>query len=143
VVLVGEATKIAAVSDRRRQGLRGELELGVETDTLDAEGRWCASGARGGARRSRGARGGRWPVRRRRPADAADVLGGPRRGPAPPRARRAGAEVERAPRPIEIRRFDLVGFEPPRAAFAVDCSKGTYVRSLVADLGRRSAAART
>jgi tRNA pseudouridine55 synthase len=51
---------------------------------------------------------------------------------------RAGGEVERAPRKVHIERLDVVGFEPgdePRAAIAVDCSSGTYIRSLAADLG--------
>jgi tRNA pseudouridine55 synthase len=34
-----------------------------------------------------------------------------------------------------VHRFELTGFAPPRARFVVDCSKGTYVRSLVRDLG--------
>lgn len=49
---------------------------------------------------------------------------------------RQGLEVDRAPRPIRIGRFELLGFDPPRARFAVDCSKGTYVRSLVRDVGQ-------
>ena len=48
---------------------------------------------------------------------------------------RAGHEVERAPRRIRIDRLELVAFEPPRFRVAVACSKGTYVRSLVADIG--------
>jgi tRNA pseudouridine55 synthase len=48
---------------------------------------------------------------------------------------RAGEEVARAPRPIRIDRLDLLGFAPPRFRIAVACSKGTYVRSLVADIG--------
>ena len=48
---------------------------------------------------------------------------------------RAGIEVDRAPRKIRIDRFEPLSFEPPRARFAVDCSKGTYVRSLVRDVG--------
>ena len=52
-------------------------------------------------------------------------------------SRRArGVEVERAPRRIRIDRFELLAFEPPRVRIAIACSKGTYVRSLVADLGR-------
>lgn len=48
---------------------------------------------------------------------------------------RAGEHVERAPRPIRIDRFELLAFEPPRFRVAITCSKGTYVRSLVADVG--------
>ena len=48
---------------------------------------------------------------------------------------RAGEDVERPPRRIRIDQLELVAFEPPRFRIAVACSKGTYVRSLVADLG--------
>jgi tRNA pseudouridine55 synthase len=48
---------------------------------------------------------------------------------------RAGEEVERAARRIRIDHLELVMFEPPRFRISVACSKGTYIRSLVADLG--------
>ena len=48
---------------------------------------------------------------------------------------RAGREVERAPRAITIDRLDLLAWDPPRACLRVDCSKGTYIRSLAYDLG--------
>jgi tRNA U55 pseudouridine synthase TruB len=48
---------------------------------------------------------------------------------------RAGEEVVRAPRPVRIDQLELLAFEPPRATVAIACSKGTYVRSLIADLG--------
>jgi tRNA pseudouridine55 synthase len=51
---------------------------------------------------------------------------------------RKGEEVERAPREIRIDRLVVEAFEPgpyPRATIVVDCSSGTYIRSLAADLG--------
>jgi tRNA pseudouridine55 synthase len=53
---------------------------------------------------------------------------------------RAGEEVERAPRKIRIDRLELLAFEPPRFRIAIACTKGTYIRSLVADLGAALAA---
>jgi tRNA U55 pseudouridine synthase TruB len=41
----------------------------------------------------------------------------------------------RAPRRIRIDRLELLWFEPPRFQIAIACSKGTYIRSLVADIG--------
>lgn len=49
---------------------------------------------------------------------------------------RAGVEVERAPRPIEILRFALLGLEPRSLQAEVVCTKGTYVRTLGEDLAR-------
>ena len=48
---------------------------------------------------------------------------------------RKGVEVEREPRRIVISRFELLKFAPPYCDFAVDCSKGTYIRTLCADVG--------
>ncbi len=48
---------------------------------------------------------------------------------------REGVEVEREPRPIEVTRFSVAASgQPGELAFEVRCSKGTYVRVLVADL---------
>ncbi|MDQ3677492.1 MAG: tRNA pseudouridine(55) synthase TruB, partial [Actinomycetota bacterium] len=48
---------------------------------------------------------------------------------------RAGEEVEIAQRPVTVYRFEERWREDDRAAFAIECSAGTYVRSLIADLG--------
>jgi tRNA pseudouridine55 synthase len=48
---------------------------------------------------------------------------------------RAGASVKLEARPITVYRFEQLWREGERAAFAIECSAGTYVRTLVADLG--------
>lgn len=48
---------------------------------------------------------------------------------------RAGIEVERAPRRLRIHRLDLVERRGDELILDVACSKGTYVRTLVEDLG--------
>lgn len=48
---------------------------------------------------------------------------------------RAGKTVRREPKEITISEFAITGFENPLVHFRVRCSKGTYVRSLVNDLG--------
>jgi tRNA pseudouridine55 synthase len=48
---------------------------------------------------------------------------------------RAGETPELAARPITVHRAELLWHEDDRAAFEIECSSGTYVRSLVADLG--------
>ena len=50
---------------------------------------------------------------------------------------RKGVEVEREPRKIVISRFELLKFASPYCDFAVDCSKGTYIRTLCADVGEK------
>lgn len=55
---------------------------------------------------------------------------------------RAGEQVERPQRKIEVQRFDLVSASfdatthSQRIKFVVDCGKGTYIRTLVVDLAR-------
>jgi tRNA pseudouridine55 synthase len=49
---------------------------------------------------------------------------------------RQGVEVERKARPVEIHSLELLSFELPLIAIRVVCSRGTYVRSLAADIGQ-------
>ncbi len=48
---------------------------------------------------------------------------------------RRGVVVERDPRPIVIHSLDVLTINLPDVAFQVRCSKGTYVRTLCADIG--------
>lgn len=48
---------------------------------------------------------------------------------------RQGITVPREARPINIFRFDLLSFDGQDATFVVHCSKGTYIRTLIDDLG--------
>ncbi len=48
---------------------------------------------------------------------------------------RKGQIVEREPKEIEIGEFEIASFAGPLVEFRVVCSKGTYVRSLVDDIG--------
>ncbi len=48
---------------------------------------------------------------------------------------RAGVEIERTPREIEIDAIELIDWAPPVALLNVACGKGTYIRVLAEDLG--------
>jgi tRNA pseudouridine55 synthase len=48
---------------------------------------------------------------------------------------RAGIDIARAPRPVTIHALHLTGFEGDLLSLTVDCSKGTYIRTLAHDLG--------
>ena len=50
---------------------------------------------------------------------------------------RAGVEVEREPRPIEIYDIKTTRVELPECDFTVHCSKGTYVRTIASDIGKK------
>lgn len=49
---------------------------------------------------------------------------------------RQGIELERPPRQVRIHRLETVRFEGLEADIVVECSKGTYIRTLAQDIGR-------
>ncbi|MDE7330663.1 MAG: tRNA pseudouridine(55) synthase TruB [Lachnospiraceae bacterium] len=50
---------------------------------------------------------------------------------------RAGKEVERTPRPVTIYSIEVLKEEHPEYVFRAECSKGTYIRTLCHDIGRK------
>ncbi len=46
-----------------------------------------------------------------------------------------GDEIERAPRTVVVKEFEITSYNLPEVSFRVSCSKGTYIRSLVNDFG--------
>jgi tRNA pseudouridine55 synthase len=135
---LGQATKIAGYLLAEDKTYEAELELGIETDTLDAEGAITRRDSAGAA-----------AVSMSQFVDAAKEFVGPgeqvppmysalrHEGKRLHELARAGKTVDRPPRPIIIHELRVMAFEPPRARLFVHCSKGTYVRSLAADLGTR------
>jgi len=50
---------------------------------------------------------------------------------------REGGEVERVARQVHVHRLELIEWSAPNLVFAVDCSKGTYVRTLAEAIGEQ------
>ena len=50
---------------------------------------------------------------------------------------RQGITIERKPRDITIRQITVQDFAPPHATIAVQCSKGTYIRTLAEDIAKQ------
>ncbi|MBS6954988.1 MAG: tRNA pseudouridine(55) synthase TruB [Enterocloster asparagiformis] len=50
---------------------------------------------------------------------------------------RAGKEVERRARPVKIHAIEVESVTLPRVVMSVTCSKGTYIRTLCYDIGRK------
>jgi tRNA pseudouridine55 synthase len=134
-ICLNAATKLAQYLLSDDKAYEADLVLGVETDTLDRTGTVVARTDPGGVTRdaivaalvARTGEQDQVP-----PMFSAIKQGGVRLY----HRARAGEEVERAPRRIRIDRLALVELDLPRVRIAIACSKGTYVRSLVADLGR-------
>jgi tRNA pseudouridine55 synthase len=70
-------------------------------------------------------------IRQRPPAYSAIKVGGVRAY----RLARRGEEIELPERDVEVHRFEQLWRTADRAEFEIECSSGTYVRSLIADLG--------
>ena len=70
-------------------------------------------------------------IRQRPPAYSAIKIGGKRAYA----LARAGEEVEIPEREVTVTRFDLEWHEHGRAKFVIECSSGTYIRSLIMELG--------
>ncbi|MDD5556837.1 MAG: tRNA pseudouridine(55) synthase TruB [bacterium] len=113
---------------------RAVMTLGTTTDTQDAEGK--VTGRREWASVTEGRlrevlAGFRGELRQVPPMYSALKRGGV---PLYVLARR-GREVPREPRAVRIDEIELIRFRPPDAEIRVVCSKGTYIRTLCADIG--------
>jgi tRNA pseudouridine55 synthase len=126
LVLVGQATRVQRFLMALPKTYRAVARLGWTSDTGDRDGALAHTG--------------RVPevleipvgeIMQRPPAYSAVRIGGERLYA---KARR-GEAVEGEPRPVVVRRAELLWREGERAAFEIECSSGTYVRSLIADLG--------
>jgi tRNA pseudouridine55 synthase len=133
---VRDATKLVPFLAPGEKVYAGEIELGAETDTLDATGRVLrrCQGPLPSEAQLRGALAGFVGESEQLPPMYSAVK---RDGVPLHRLAREGREVPRAAKKVRIEALTLLGFEPPRVRIEVRCSPGTYVRSLAADLGAR------
>jgi tRNA pseudouridine55 synthase len=131
-----DATKLVSFVSADPKVYRGAIRLGAETDTLDGDGRIVARSDAplpDEAALREGLAGFVGEHEQVPPMYSAVKQGGV---PLYRLARR-GEEVERTPRKIRIDAFTLTAWAPPDAEVEVQCSPGTYVRVLAAELGQR------
>ena len=133
-IAVGDGTKILQFLLAEDKSYRASFQLGVTTDTLDVEGR----------------------VLQQRPVPEFSIselesICNQYRGEIdqlPPmfsaikqngvplyKLARQGREVKRETRKVHISRLEIVHSTADKITIEVDCSKGTYIRSLVSDIG--------
>jgi tRNA pseudouridine55 synthase len=135
LVGLGRFTRMLRFLSALGKSYTGEVVLGRATSTLDASGEvtgeWDMSAV--GLEQVRAAAASlTGTVSQVPPMVSARKVGGKRLHT----LARAGIEVERAARPVVVDRFDVApGPEPGVYSISVDCSTGTYVRVLAADLG--------
>ncbi len=127
LILVGRATRVQRFLMALPKRYEAVARFGAVSSTGDPEGELVQTGIvpSGDLPLPTGA------VRQRPPAYSAVKVGG-RRAYA---LARAGEEVELAERVVEVYRFEERWRDGDRRGFVIECSSGTYVRSLIADLG--------
>ncbi|MDD3179295.1 MAG: tRNA pseudouridine(55) synthase TruB [Opitutaceae bacterium] len=136
IMLVGKATKISQYLISLDKSYEGEIVLGVVTDSQDADGEvmetrpvppLTEAEARVAMRSFLG------DQYQTPPMHSAIKKGGV---PLYKLARK-GEEIEREPRFIRVSAFELTSFALPRLGFRLDCTKGTYVRTIAHELGQK------
>ncbi|CAC9579833.1 tRNA pseudouridine(55) synthase (EC 5.4.99.25) [uncultured Gammaproteobacteria bacterium] len=135
-ICLGQATKVAGflLNDDKRYFVRGQL--GQATDTLDCEGEITA-------------------IKNFEQISEAQVLDTAlsfqgdieqvppmysalkKDGQPLYKLARQGIEIERKARSVTIHKLDFLGYENGIISLEVSCSKGTYIRSLIADIGEK------
>lgn len=133
IVGVGRATRLLRFLGHLPKTYEGTARLGVETDTLDAEGRVVrTSEVRVSRRRIERACAAFVGVSMQRPPAFSAVKVGGRKLY---EAARHGETLLAEAREVRVDAFDVTSVEGLDVRFRVTCSGGTYVRVLVADLG--------
>ena len=137
VLGVGRATRLLRFLTALPKSYEAEIMLGSETDTLDSAGRVTARHEMAGVTEAQArlaAASLTGDILQVPPMVSAVKVGGRRLH----QLAREGVEVEREARPVTVHRFEVASVPGCEGVLRaeVDCSSGTYVRVLAADLGR-------
>jgi tRNA pseudouridine55 synthase len=127
LVLVGRATRAQRFLMALRKRYEVVARFGATSTTGDPEGEISETGRvpDGALELPVGV------IRQRPPAYSAVKVGGRRSY----ELARRGEAVELAEREVEVHRFEELWHDGDRRGFVIECGSGTYVRSLIADLG--------
>ncbi len=135
ILCVGWATRLAEFLTRLPKTYRARIRLGERTDTEDRTGTTLARSdvwrelnvddVRSALQAQQGV------IEQLPPAYSAKKVAGRRAY----ELAREGAPVTLRPQRVRIVRAELLDFEPPDLEVEIECSSGTYVRSLARDLG--------
>ncbi len=137
IILINKATKIADQFLGGNKVYRFVLRLDAETDTLDKTGSVVKKYEgppieRGVFEEVLGRF--RGEIEHKTPAYAAAKIKGERLY----KLTRKGIDVERPVKTVTIFRLELEEYDWPRATVVMECSKGTYVRQIGADMAREA-----
>lgn len=135
-VLLGSATRLSEFMTNHDKTYRAVLRLGVETDTEDMTGTILKESDPSGVteeevRAAAGSFAGGYD--QIPPMYSAKQVGGKRLYD----LAREGKVIERKPVHVDIPKIVVEEMSLPFVTFTVECSKGTYIRTLCADIGRK------
>ena len=134
LLCIGEATKFSRFLIEADKAYVAELVLGESTDTYDADGQITVKKSIKGITNEsiekalsdlRGA------ILQKPPMFSAKKIKGKRLY----KLARQGKEIEREELPVKIYKNKLLSLEGSRMSLEIECSKGTYIRSIAHDLG--------
>lgn len=136
-VCFGKGTKIIPYLDDSRKEYICEMKLGIKTDTLDLEGDIVEEDSK-------------WIDLSESEVENTILNFSGKQKQVPPmysalhhqgkrlyQLARKGIEVERESREIEIFKMEIITVDLPLIRFKVEVSRGTYIRSLVRDIGKK------
>jgi tRNA pseudouridine55 synthase len=137
-ICIGQGTRVAEYLSESGKAYQADILFGIVTDTYDSEGSIIRTANTVDLTLA--------SIKETLPHFLGSQMQYPPRysaikiqgQPAYKRAR-AGEELSLAARPITITSLEILAWEPPRLTLAIECSKGTYIRSLAYDLGEKLA----
>jgi tRNA pseudouridine55 synthase len=135
-IVVGKATRLVEYLSDAHKAYRATLYLGATSDTYDREGMITPTPDAmmpTPASIETALEAFRGDIEQLPPMHSAIKVGGQKLY----ELARKGVEIERQPRHVTITRLDLEAYDPPALQLFVECSKGTYIRSLAHDLGAK------
>ena len=137
IMLIGKATKVSQYLISLDKSYEGTIRFGIETDSHDADGEivneipvpgdLTEESLREEMKSFLGDQYQTPPMFSAKKVDGVPLY----------KLARKGKTIEREPRFIRINSLDLLAWESPEAKFQMSSSKGTYVRTLVHDLGQK------
>lgn len=136
IIATGKATKSIDTLTLQDKTYEAEVTLGVETDTWDADGKIMSE------KRVPGIAESEWPGILKE--WTGEILQVPpvysalkQNGVPLYKLARKGAEIKPEPRSVVIFSIAVTGWNPPVLRLTVRCGKGTYIRSLAHDIGKK------
>lgn len=139
LLLFGNGTKAQSLLPDSNKEYLADFQLGITTDTLDSTGKVLAEKEVGVNKDG---------IEKQLPEFTGDIFQIPpmysavqKNGRRLYDLARQGIEIEREKRPVTIHKLELVSYDEStnKGTLLVSCSKGTYIRTLIDDIGQRLA----